>query len=86
MFGSIGITKQFRETDLLTDKALISINDAMIICIGYDPSPVVNNLCPFRLRTENYARTLKEECLFLNATAIGHHNLGILFQNDNLKE
>lgn len=85
-FGGVGVSEKFGETDGLRGKAVVGIEDAVVVGIGDDASTSVNNLDPFGLGSENDGGTGEEESLFLHPATVGHHHFGILLQKVDFKE
>ena len=75
-----------RELDGVVGQLAISLDDAVVVGIGYDSGTVVHNLHPFCFGAQDNTGLFKEEGLFLHSATVGHDEFGVLLQHGDVEE
>ena len=82
----MSVAEELWECDVTIRKFVVSVYDALIVGIGYDPGLVLYYFHPLCLWTHDDTGALEEECFFLHTAAVGHHQSRVLLHECHLEE
>ena len=74
------------ECDFIVAEGMVGIKDSMGGRIRKNSRLVIQYFHPLCFRSEDDAGTAEEEGFFLDAAAVCHDDLGILLENQDIKE